>query len=73
MIAQHTEDDNCFQNIGNEQEVTFDIPNPAPYQYYKLKFEISESTESTQSTQSPEIQFSEFKLYTGEEIGRAHV
>ena len=57
VIAQHTEDDNCFENVGNEQEVTFDIPNPASYQYYKLVFESSESTE---------IQFSEFKLYTGE-------
>ena len=57
VIAQHTEDDNCIQNAGNEQEVTFDIPNPASYQYYKLVFESSESTE---------IQFSEFKLYTGE-------
>lgn len=54
VIAQHTEDDNCFQNAGNEQEVTFDIPNPASYQYYKLDFESSK------------IQFSEFKLYTGE-------
>ena len=54
VIAQHTEDDNCIQNVGNEQEVTFDIPNPASYQYYKLDFESSE------------IQFSEFKLYTGE-------
>lgn len=53
----NTEDDNCFENVGNEQEVTFDIPNPASYQYYKLDFESSESTE---------IQFSEFKLYTGE-------
>ena len=57
VIAQHTEDDNCIQNVGNEQEVTFDIPNPASYQYYKLDFESSASTE---------IQFSEFKLYTGE-------
>ena len=57
VIAQHTEDDNCIQNVGNEREVTFDIPNPASYQYYKLVFESSESTE---------IQFSEFKLYTGE-------
>ena len=54
VIAQHTEDDNCIQNVGNEQEVTFDIPNPASYQYYKLDFESSK------------IQFSEFKLYTGE-------
>ena len=54
VIAQHTEDDNCIQNVGNEQEVTFDIPNPASYQYYKLDFE------------SAKIQFSEFKLYTGE-------
>ena len=57
VIAQHTEDDNCVQNVGNEQEVTFDIPNPASYQYYKLAFVSSVSTE---------IQFSEFKLYTGE-------
>ena len=57
VIAQHTEDDNCIKDVGNEQEVTFDIPNPASYQYYKLDFESSESTE---------IQFSEFKLYTGE-------
>ena len=57
VIAQHTEDDNCIKNAGNKQEVTFDIPNPASYQYYKLAFESSESTE---------IQFSEFKLYTGE-------
>ncbi len=57
VIAQHTEDDNCIQNAGNEREVTFDIPNPASYQYYKLDFESSVSTE---------IQFSEFKLYTGE-------
>ena len=57
VIAQHTEDDNCIQNAGNEREVTFDIPNPASYQYYKLVFESSVSTE---------IQFSEFKLYTGE-------
>ena len=57
VIAQHTEDDNCIQNVGNEREVTFDIPNPASYQYYKLVFESSGSTE---------IQFSEFKLYTGE-------
>ena len=56
-IAQHTEDDNCIKAVGNEQEVTFDIPNPASYQYYKLVFESSVSTE---------IQFSEFKLYTGE-------
>ena len=57
VIAQHTEDDNCIKNVGNEREVTFDIPNPASYQYYKLVFESSVSTE---------IQFSEFKLYTGE-------
>ena len=57
VIAQHTEDDNCIQNAGNQQEVTFDIPNPASYQYYKLDFESSESSK---------IQFSEFKLYTGE-------
>ena len=57
VIAQHTEDDNCIENAGNEQEVTFDIPNPASYQYYKLAFVSSVSTE---------IQFSEFKLYTGE-------
>ena len=57
VIAQHTEDDDCIQNAGNQQEVTFDIPNPASYQYYKLDFESSVSTE---------IQFSEFKLYTGE-------
>lgn len=57
VIAQHTEDDNCIKNAGNEREVTFDIPNPASYQYYKLVFESSVSTE---------IQFSEFKLYTGE-------
>ena len=57
VIAQHTENDNCIQNVGNQQEVTFDIPNPASYQYYKLDFESSVSTE---------IQFSEFKLYTGE-------
>ena len=57
VIAQHTEDDNCIKNAGNEREVTFDIPNPASYQYYKLDFESSASTE---------IQFSEFKLYTGE-------
>ena len=56
-IAQHTENDNCIQNVGNQQEVTFDIPNPASYQYYKLDFESSVSTK---------IQFSEFKLYTGE-------
>ena len=56
-IAQHTENDNCIQNVGNEQKVTFDIPNPASYQYYKLDFESSESSK---------IQFSEFKLYTGE-------
>ena len=54
VIAQHTEDDNCIKNVGNQQEVTFDIQNPASYQYYKLVFESSE------------IQFSEFKLYTGE-------
>ena len=60
VIAQHTEDDNCFKKVGNEQEVTFDIPNPASYQYYKLDFESSESSESSK------IQFSEFKLYTGE-------
>ena len=59
-IAQHTEDDNCIKKAGNEQEVIFDIPNPASYQYYKLKFESSESSVT------PEIQFSEFKLYTGE-------
>ena len=57
VIAQHTEDDNCFENAGNEQEVTFDIPNPASYQYYRLAFVSSVSTK---------IQFSEFKLYTGE-------
>lgn len=57
VIAQHTEDDDCIKNAGNEREVTFDIPNPASYQYYKLVFESSVSTE---------IQFSEFKLYTGE-------
>ena len=57
VIAQHTENDNCIQNADNEREVTFDIPNPASYQYYKLDFESSESSE---------IQFSEFKLYTGE-------
>lgn len=56
-IAQHTEDDNCIKKAGNEQEVTFDIPDPASYRYYKLVFESSVSTE---------IQFSEFKLYTGE-------
>lgn len=56
-IARHTEDDDCIKNAGNQQEVTFDIPNPASYQYYKLDFESSVSTE---------IQFSEFKLYTGE-------
>ena len=56
-IAQHTEDDNCIQNAGNQQKVTFDIPDPASYQYYKLVFESSVSNE---------IQFSEFKLYTGE-------
>ena len=57
VIAQHTENDNCIQKVGNEQKVTFDIPNPASYQYYKLDFESSVSTK---------IQFSEFKLYTGE-------
>ena len=57
VIAQHTEDDDCIKSAGNKQEVTFDIPNPASYQYYKLDFESSASTE---------IQFSEFKLYTGE-------
>lgn len=57
VIARQTEADNCFKNAGNEQEVIFDIPTPASYQYYKLVFEISGSTE---------IQFSEFKLYTGE-------
>ena len=57
VIAHHTEDDNCIKNAGNEREVTFDIPNPASYQYYKLDFESSVSTK---------IQFSEFKLYTGE-------
>lgn len=57
VIAQHTEDDNCIKNAGNNQEVTFDIPNPASYQYYKLDFKSSESSK---------IQFSEFKLYTGE-------
>ena len=57
VIAQHTEDDNCIKSAGNKREVTFDIPDPASYQYYKLAFESSESTE---------IQFSEFKLYTGE-------
>ena len=57
VIAQHTENDNCIKNAGNQQEVTFDIPNPASYQYYKLDFESSESSK---------IQFSEFKLYTGE-------
>ena len=57
VIAQHTEDDNCIKNAGNEREVTFDIPDPASYQYYKLDFESSVSTK---------IQFSEFKLYTGE-------
>ena len=56
-IAQHTENDKCIENAGNQQEVTFDIPNPASYQYYKLAFVSSVSTE---------IQFSEFKLYTGE-------
>lgn len=60
-IAQHTEDDNCFQNAGNEREVTFDIPNPASYQYYKLDFEISESTE---------IQFSEFSSIREKQIHR---
>ena len=54
VIAQHTEDDSCIKSAGNKREVTFDIPNPASYQYYKLDFESSE------------IQFSEFKLYTGE-------
>ena len=54
VIAQHTEDDDCIKSAGNKQEVTFDIPDPASYQYYKLAFE------------STEIQFSEFKLYTGE-------
>lgn len=63
VIAQHTEDDDCIKNAGNQQEVTFDIPDPASYQYYKLKFESSQSSESSEST---EIQFSEFKLYTGE-------
>lgn len=57
VIAQHTENDKCIENAGNQQEVTFDIPNPASYQYYKLAFVSSVSTE---------IQFSEFKLYTGE-------
>ena len=57
VIAQHTEDDNCIKNVGNQQEVTFDIPNPASYQYYKLDFVSPVTTE---------IQFSEFKLYTGE-------
>ena len=57
VIAQHTEDDNCIKSAGNKQQVTFDIPDPASYQYYKLVFESSVSTE---------IQFSEFKLYTGE-------
>ena len=57
VIAQHTENDNCIEKVDNEQKVTFDIPNPASYQYYKLDFESSVSTE---------IQFSEFKLYTGE-------
>ena len=57
VIAQHTEDDNCIKSVGNEREVTFDIPDPASYQYYKLDFESSASTK---------IQFSEFKLYTGE-------
>ena len=57
VIAQHTENDNCIKSAGNKQEVTFDIPNPASYQYYKLVFESSVSTK---------IQFSEFKLYTGE-------
>lgn len=57
VIAQHTEDDNCIKSAGNKKEVTFDIPNPASYQYYKLDFESSVSTE---------IQFSELKLYTGE-------
>ena len=54
VIAQHTEDDHCIQNAGNKQEVTFDIPDPASYQFYKLDFE------------SAKIQFSDFKLYTGE-------
>ena len=57
VIAQHAEDDNCIKKAGNEQEVTFDIPDPASYQYYKLVFVSSESSK---------IQFSEFKLYTGE-------
>ena len=57
VIAQHTEDDNCIKSAGNKKEVTFDIPNPASYQYYKLDFKSSVNTE---------IQFSEFKLYTGE-------
>ena len=57
VIAQHTEDDNCIKNAGNEREVTFDIPDPASYQYYKLVFV---------SSVSAKIQFSEFKLYTGE-------
>lgn len=57
VIAQHTEDDNRIQNAGNQQEVTFDIPDPASYQYYKLDFVSPVTTE---------IQFSEFKLYTGE-------
>ena len=61
VIAQHTEDDNCFKNVGNEREVTFDIPNPASYQYYKLDFKLD-----FESSVSTEIQFSEFKLYTGE-------
>ena len=56
-IAQHTENDDCIKAVGNEQEVTFDIPNPASYQYYKLDFVSPVTTE---------IQFSEFKLYTGE-------
>lgn len=57
VIAQHTEDDNCIQHVGNEQEVTFDIPDPASYQFYRLDFV---------SSVSAEIQFSDFKLYTGE-------
>lgn len=57
-IAQHTEDDNCIKNADNKQEVTFDIPNPASYQYYKLDFKLD--------FESSKIQFSEFKLYTGE-------
>ena len=58
VIAQHTENDNCIKAVGNKQEVTFDIPDPASYQYYKLVFE--------KSSVSTKIQFSEFKLYTGE-------